>query len=264
MVVMALTGALAVAGLTACGESDTARIRAVIERAYTTAEPENCTKLVTPEFARQAQLEDDTDAAIKSCRESAETDEPSDSVKISRVTVNEDGAEAEFTPEGGDVDGQRFTVRLIKAGTDWKLDRITDVELDRDRFEAALRDGLIRPPDALSEERADCVIENLEGVSDAEIERAIVEADPAVFTEAVTLCEGVGRRGGVRGAFEGALRRNLLQVQGLSPEQADCVLRRLRKVLSADQLERLVRSGEPSPKLREASERAGAACAPEG
>jgi hypothetical protein len=177
------------------------------------------------------------------------------------VAVNGSQAEAEFTPDGGEADGQGLTVRLIQDDGDWKLDRITDVDLDRDRFEAALRHGLTRPPDALSEGRADCVIKNLEGVSDPEIERAIVEADPTVFTEPVVLCEGVDGRGGVRGAFEDALRRNLLQVQGLSAEQMNCVLKRLRKVLSAEQLEQLVRSGKPSPKVREASERAGAACA---
>jgi hypothetical protein len=64
----------------------------------------------------------------------------------------------------------------------------------------------------------------------------------------------------VRALFDTALRKNLVQQQGLSNAQADCVLNELQKSLPDSQIQATI-SGQVPKEVTQAAFKAGLKCA---
>jgi hypothetical protein len=172
---IAATTALAALALAACGGSDNSddedQITDAIELAATSGDPKACTEAQTQKFTEQVSGEGQTgEAAVKACEESA-ADTAGDEVDVSDIEVDGDSATAQVAVTGSTFDGQTLDIGLVKEGDQWKLDDFRGfTDFDREAFNNSFREGLTQPPDALTPEQADCVMGNLDKLSDQEVQ----------------------------------------------------------------------------------------------
>ena len=250
-------------GTTACGSSssdDSAdEVRTVIRKALTTSDPAACTTLFTRAYAEQTVLTEGPGAII-ACREARRRGKPALQATISDVSVDDKRATARVALQGGDEDGARYDLRLVRRDDRWRLDRISAVELEFDRYLRAGRKQIARPPDALSAKESDCVVGRLRGFGEARLERAIVDADASIATRSLLPCLGAAS---LRRQFEAGIKIGL---EGQADK--DCVIGRLRKTVSSREIRDFVAAsiegGTPSVRLQRSIERAVVACAAGG
>jgi hypothetical protein len=136
-------------GLAACGGGgQEEEVKANVGRFFA-IDPAGCT-LETERMVRNTQDSATTDEAIASCRRREQqrrsgTDAgtpfaPSRGAAVSDVSVDGAKATAKATLQGGDLDGQRLDVGLVKQGDVWKIDRIDGLRIDarlRAKYDAA-------------------------------------------------------------------------------------------------------------------------------
>ena len=254
----ALAAALVLAscGSSGSSEDEESRVRAIIREYATVRDASHCLELTTQRFLEQTEFRRGAQA-LEDCQEDAKTDEPARSVGITRVRVNGDRATARAAFRGGDEDGATGDFALVKRDGKWKLDRVTGVELEFERYLQAGRKGLARPPDPLKPKQVDCAIRKFRALGEEKVERAIVEGDAAVFVGPITGCLGGVR--GLRAQIEKSVRESL---GGRLPAgQIDCVVRTLRETVSDDLLLRAVvegaggaLTGEIREQIRDAAE----------
>jgi hypothetical protein len=228
--------ALAVLGFAAwgCGgggggsstSKDEAALRKLIVDASTTNDPAKCTTAATQRFLEQIQLEKGS-KAVEACKKDAKTDRPAKSVDIANVDVNGTKATATYTQNGGDADGQTGTVEFVKTGGNWRFDHVAAMKIDRPKFDRAMRRSLVSPPNELSASVADCSIREVDKLSDAVIENAVVDSKLAVLARPVAQC---------------ALVEELTKGK-ISATAASCAARRTIAALSDTELEESVNGG---------------------
>jgi len=212
---MLLTVVTALA-LGACGEaSDQDQIRHVVQQAFTNTDPNVCMSAMTPAFVQQSRLERGADA-MNACRKNRKTDAAA-SVDFVSVQVRGHSAQAKFEPRGGNSAYKQATVRLRKPDGTWKVDRLTQVSIDRARFFQVVR-RVLTSTGSLSQDAVDCALRTFKPLSDAQLERNEIQPDAALLTKTQLDC----------------LLPSVLRNGGLPPRAITCVIGRLRKVDPAE------------------------------
>jgi hypothetical protein len=129
-----------VVALAACGGGgeDAKAVKANVERFFA-SDPRGCT-LETEQMVRNTQDAASTDEAIASCRRREQQRQaggdagtpfaPSRGAAVSGVEVDGAKATAEATLQGGDLNGQKLAVGLVKQGDVWKIARIDGLTID--------------------------------------------------------------------------------------------------------------------------------------
>jgi len=162
--------------LAACGGGgeDAKAVKANVERFFA-IDPRGCT-LETERMVQNTQDSATTGEAIASCRRREQQRQsggdagtpfaPSRGAQVADVKV--DGAKASATAalQGGDLDGQKLAVGLVKQGDVWKIDRIDGLKIDarlRAKYDSAfgpnVRTALKgRIPDDRVEETVTCIM----------------------------------------------------------------------------------------------------------
>lgn len=243
-----------------CGGSssdlDEERIREVIEAFATEPDPENCTLLTTRRFLDQVEGPDGA-AAIAACEARARqgADSFAGAAEVSGIEVSTRLATASVTFEGGINDGQRASVTLVKELEDWRLYSLDEVEIDRPRFEAAVRRGLIA--DHFTSGNVSCVLDRLSHVTTHQLESAALDGARAqrVFMRPWADCIG---NGDPRAAALAIIRRGSMN-QGYTRAQARCITERVRDEIS-QRAARQFFSGRASGDLAAALEAAARGC----
>jgi hypothetical protein len=127
-------------GLMACGGGgeDAKAVKANVERFFA-SDPAGCT-LETERMVRNTQDSATTDEAIASCRRREQQRQsggdtgtpfaPSRGAAVSDVSVDGAQATAKATLQGGDLNGQKLDVGLVKQTDVWKIDRIDGLTID--------------------------------------------------------------------------------------------------------------------------------------
>jgi hypothetical protein len=246
----------------ACGSSSSddggggeANVRSAIHGALTTSDPGVCTAAFTRRYVEQTQLTKGRDA-VPTCRRALRDGKPAKDTTISAVRVSGDRARARVAIQGGDEDGATYELRLVRDASTWKLDRISGVELDFERYLSAGEKQLTRPPDALPAKDAGCVVTRLRRSGEARVERAIVAADASIVRDTVVACLDPST---LRKQFDEGIRSAI-------GHDADvgCVLARLRRSVSTQALRAAVAAslggGRPPPGITRAVARALLAC----
>ena len=225
---------------------DAAQIRAVVTKSFKTRDPADCARLTTQRFLEQITFERGI-SALTTCRENTKSSDPARSVAVSNLTIDGDAARVRAIPRGGDGAGQTATYALVRRLGNWKIDRMTALDIDRPVFDAATRRSMQREPDALTAQQAECVITKLRSVSDDALERGLIAGDRSVILRPTIGC--------VRELFEQGIREELRRPPGkISGTQADCVIAGLRDRITDRQLEDLAASnsgGAPPTALAE-------------
>jgi hypothetical protein len=261
LVTIAALAATSVVALAGCGGSsgdeDEDSVRQVIEQSFTEPDPEHCTTLATQKYLDQVEP-GGGEEAVESCERDAENpDVFPDTVDLSEIEVEGPSATTTVAFEGGSGDGQTAVLELIEEDGQWKLDSVEDVEIDRVRFEAAVRREVTGEEIGLSEGEADCMLDRLNRVSTSELEAAALDGDRIEELVAPPLITCVGEGDPRAGVLEIA-RRNLVR-GGLTHAQANCVVRKLRDDVNAKDVDDLL-SGRTFPGLEAAAEAAARSC----
>jgi hypothetical protein len=142
--------ALGLAAVAACGGGgeDEKAVKANVARFFA-VDPRGCV-LETERMVRNTQDSADTGEAIASCRRREQQRQagqqtispftPTRGAAVSGVEVDGAKASATATLQGGDLDGQKLDVGLVKQRGEWKIDRIDGLRIDlrlRAKYDAA-------------------------------------------------------------------------------------------------------------------------------
>ncbi|MSO40429.1 MAG: hypothetical protein EXQ70_00755 [Solirubrobacterales bacterium] len=123
--------AIAVAALSLClaacgGTSDEDAVKKAVALNFLTANPDRCDSLYTDAFLEQ-QFDASGQGVLAACKELAASIQPSTSVDVTDVEIDDDSAAATATPSGGTLNGGVYDVGLVKDGDDWKYDSFDTV-----------------------------------------------------------------------------------------------------------------------------------------
>ena len=183
--------ALSAFALSACGGggSEQAQVEEVIETSIFNSDPANCRELSTPAFVEQLEHQEG-EAAFEACEEDAsDTSNNPDSIDISEVEVDGSTATANVAFTGSAFDGQAVSVVLVKEDGQWKMDELTAfTEFDRQKLLERFEADLTTPPDALSEAPAGCFVDQLDALTDAEIETLLLSKSPTRLEALLGAC----------------------------------------------------------------------------
>jgi hypothetical protein len=223
------------------GGGDEEAIREAIRLSFTTYDPEgDCNERLSRSFIERTY---GTRPRCERLQADDEDEENAESVEFASVEVDGDAATAEIEARGGEVDGARGALELVREDGDWRIDGVS-VALLRTLVEAGLPQTENLPPGGV-----DCLQRGLRALPDAEFRAtayAMVgerpEAQRRIF-ELLAGCEGEGGVSLLRQAFEEGIVESLRDREA-SQGEIDCVLAAERARLSDDQLLELL--GQPN------------------
>lgn len=182
---IALAFALAACG---SGSDETGEIEAVIAKSATSNDPANCKRLNTQRFNEQLAGESGA-GALEECEEEAEKEEGLDSVRVSEVEVDGDGASAEVALSGGGFDGQSVEVALVKNDEQWKMDEIVKfTKFDSDQLANAFESEVAAHPGEINRQLAACLGEGFAKASRGEAEELLLSGSRKALEELAEGC----------------------------------------------------------------------------
>ena len=209
--IVALAPALSLA---ACGAAkDETAIRDGLHSALTSTSQSACSSGYTQAFLDQGTYGSSTvaNSLRKFCRSNIEQ-LAAQKVNVTDVRVDGSAAQAQFSASGGQYAFKRATITLRKSGGQWRLDRLTALELERPQYDEQQERLAILQENGLSRKEAACYRERIERVSDERLSMAIVASDPSYLADPLLVC-----------VIRPTLRRG-----GFSDVQTRCILRRVR------------------------------------
>ncbi len=177
-------------GSSSSGSDEEAAIEEAIETSATSPDPSKCTEVQTESF-NETETGKTGAAALKACEEEVEAGEgQAESVTVSNVEVQGEGAIAVVEVEGSPLDGQVVGVTLEKEEGDWKLDSFTGfVKYDPEGIASAI-EGRLGEEEGWSSEQVACVGEGVEEMTEAEAEAMVFEKEGEGIEEIAAACKG--------------------------------------------------------------------------
>jgi hypothetical protein len=237
------------------GSADEKAITKVLQDGLTSKDPKvTCSGSLSTDFMQRVYGGEDKCVSVET--ENAKEDKPAESVEVSDIEVNGDKATATVEIKGGDNDGSKGPIDLVKQGEDWRVNDLS-VEFLRSQLETAVAGG----DEDLSEDTLNCVKDKLKGLDDAELKKvaygAIGEQQAAQqqFVELVTTCDPSL----IRDQIEAGITDSLKQ-QGASEKQIECVKDELKKRISDEQLNQAAQEGGDTSALQKSAAEAAVEC----
>src|SRR5262249_21126747 len=129
--------------------------------------------------------------AIKLCEEKDERESAVRSVRVADIQIGDGTASAEVGFVGSTYDGQTVIMDLVEEDGQWKIDEMTGfVDFDADRLISTFRGNIAEAGNQTPAEEAEteCVLEELERESDANLEGLLLDPESEVFVDALSLC----------------------------------------------------------------------------
>jgi hypothetical protein len=176
-------------GSSSSGGGEEAAIEEAIETAATSSDPSKCTEVQTENF-NETESGKTGEAALKACEEEVENGgEQAESVTVSNIEIEGEGAAAIVEVEGSPLNGQVIGVALEKEEGDWKLDAFMGfVKYNGAEIASAIEKGLTEEGGE-NAELAPCIAEGVEEMSEEEAEAMVFEKSQEGLEEIVTACK---------------------------------------------------------------------------
>jgi hypothetical protein len=221
------------------GGDDGQEVREVVRLSLTADDPEgDCGERLSNSLIRRTY---GTRArCVKTQRE--DEDDSADAVDFSRVQTTGDRGTAEFTVRGGETDGAKGGLELVREDGDWRIDEVS-VSLLRSLIDAGLRSE--NRGDDLTPAAAECMARAMRGMPDSEFRKLAyamigetAEAQRRTF-EILGECEGEGGVSLLRQVFEKGIVESLRKRRAGQAE-IDCVVGRLRRAMPEEKLPELL------------------------
>jgi hypothetical protein len=170
------------------GSDDETAIEEAIETSATSSDPSKCTEAQT-EYFNETETGKTGAAALKVCEEEAEAaEDPAESVTVSNIEVEGEGAAAQVEIEGGALDGQTVAVALEKEEGDWKLDGFMGfMKYDPEGIASAI-EARLEEEGGANAEIAGCVAEGVEEMTEEEAEAMVFEKATEGLEEIASAC----------------------------------------------------------------------------
>jgi hypothetical protein len=232
--------------------SEESAVREVIDRVMLTDAASDCTVLYTQRFLEQ--IEGKTGAAaVRECRDDADGSPMAGTIEVPHLHLGENRASATVRLGGGEIGGGTMTIRLLR-GVSWRLDRLTSVDLDVDRFRLAQARSGINEGIPLREGR--CIVNRtLHRIGAAGIERALVTGSSDAMWGHSFGCISDAT---VRGIIRSSLQKKLVE-EGAEPAVASCVAERVGTRVPHRTLRAVLR-GRGRQELRDLAREAAQSC----
>jgi hypothetical protein len=163
--------------------ANTPGLEQMLTRTFTQNDPKQCTDDMTGAFLLQ--MFGSSRGTLDRCRRTntPQSETSAVSIEVVSVTATRDSATAAIKASGGNMDGSVLTLSLVHQGGRWKLDHLTDVQIDRARLDQRVENDLGARGYLPSE--TSCAIGKFDRtVSDQDIERSAVLGDTSVSVEA--------------------------------------------------------------------------------
>jgi hypothetical protein len=158
--------------------ADQAAIEEMLTRGFTESDPKQCTQDMTPSLLRQTYGREK--GTLDRCRRgnTPQSEADAKSVEVESVMATSDGATAMVkVTSDNSLDGSVLTLRLVRQGGRWKLDRLADIQIDRVRLDQHVREHLGARGYLPAE--TSCAIDKFDRtVSDQDIERDAIVGGP--------------------------------------------------------------------------------------
>jgi len=164
LIAMAMALTACGGGSSSSGGGEEGAIEEAIETASTSSDPSKCSEVQT-EFFNETETGKSGEAALKTCEEEVEEGaDQAESVTVSNVEIEGEGAAAVVAIEGSALNGQTIAVAMEKEEGDWKLDGFMGfMKYDPAGIASAVEEQLEEKE--ASPEVATCVAEGVEEMS---------------------------------------------------------------------------------------------------
>jgi hypothetical protein len=176
-------------GSSSSGGGEDGAIEEAIETAATSSDPSKCSEVQT-EYFNETETGKTGPAALKACEQEVEEgNEQSESVTVSQIEIEGEGAAAVVEVEGGAMGGQTIGVAMEKEEGDWKLDGFMGfVKYDPEGIANAI-EGHLEEEGGENAELASCVAEGVEEMTEEEAEAMIFEKSSEGLEEIASACK---------------------------------------------------------------------------
>ncbi|HST69977.1 MAG TPA: hypothetical protein VLI94_10005 [Solirubrobacterales bacterium] len=179
---------------TACGEEggdEEAAVKKMIVTSANSDNPEDCTRLLTPNYLEQStKLEGE--AAVTACEEQAVDPnlEIPRKVIVSGVEIDSSSATATVAFTGSGYDGQTVRLALVERGGRWKWHEILGfINLDAEKLVTEMgREMLLRNETSFEAESTSCFVGILDEMSDQALEALVLDASLDRFLALANRC----------------------------------------------------------------------------
>jgi hypothetical protein len=247
--------------VSASSPSDTADISRVVTRSFRDTHPAVCTGLYTQNLLDQLTGKVGF-IALRECKSELKRTRRARAVAVSHIQLSGGTASAVAVPGGGDSDGIRYRMSLVKTEGVWKIDRLESAKiLDRSRVEADFTRGLGKVfSKYIPQRKTECIATHmLDGLSNARLERIMLSGNDNYGVRSYQQCDAL------RPLFVAGLRKALSKKdapQGFK----DCVVGGVMQAISDREMLAVVKADATGrstpPRLTALLRRTMIACAP--
>jgi hypothetical protein len=213
----------------------------MLSATFTKNDPKQCTQNMTRAWLRRSF--GSSPGTLDRCRRTntpqSETD--AQSVTVESVTANGSSATAVVKLNGGRSDGTVSTFRVVREGGHWKLDQMTDVQIDRARLDETLKNDLGKNG-YLPAETTCAMAKYDQAVSDQDIERSSIVGDPSAVDVVPYAASCLSRPTLLRQL--GEVITASLALRGIQGAVVNCVVDRVTHGVPTTRLRHLLAAGE--------------------
>ena len=206
-------------------------IEATVRKGLTEKDPSWCKTSATLRLLEQL-AGDSHGNPLQVCRVNAVLPGDTEAHRVEFRSVRVDANRAEVTVFliGGDGDGSTLRSQLVHRRERWRIDYIADIQIDRERFDAATRRSFLNL--GVGSKEADCAVDRLRRFYDTdELERAFVAGETDGYDAAEAICLS---RASLTRFLDLALRKSA--PKDIDSVIVECISRRITHSLSTDQL----------------------------
>jgi hypothetical protein len=221
--------------------ADQASLVEMLRRTSTQNDPKQCTNDLTHAFLMHRF--GPGKGALDRCRRAntPQAAKAADSIAVESVTATGSSAIAVIRMAGGYSDGSVVTYRVVNQGGRWKLDRLSDIQIDRAAYDLYVKNQL-GASGYLPSETTCAMTKFDQTVTDADIERSEIVGDYSTVAIGGLAASCLTRPTLLRVLGEGF--RASLEVRGFSGPIVRCVVDRLTHGIPTARLRHLLAAGE--------------------
>ena len=224
----------------AASSADQSNLIEMLRRTSTQNDPKQCRNDLTRAFLLDRF--GPSKGAIDRCRRAntPQAARAADSIAVEGLTVTGSSAIATIRLSGGYSDGSVLTYRVVNQGGHWRLDRLSDIQIDRASYDRYVKNQL-GTQGYLPSETTCAMAKFDQTVSDADIERSAIVGDYSSVDVGGLAASCLTRATLLRELGEGIAAS--LHVHGLRGSVVSCVVDRMTHGVPTVRLRHLLAAG---------------------
>jgi hypothetical protein len=139
---------------------DSAGVERMLSRVFTENDTAQCSRDMTPAFVRQVFGRAGGDPLANCIQSNRDSDAGATAVRIEGLAVDGGTAQGTVRVTAGSLADSAVTVGLVRDAGRWKLDRLVDLDLNRERLDQTFKQEFLDK--GATEAQADCIVEGID------------------------------------------------------------------------------------------------------